>query len=136
MASGKTYRQKGDLRALNVITETAYNVPDTTAAYAGTLDTVTPKDSETLEEVYADGSRAVGTIYRTAADFGFSAKFKYASNQTWHQWIQAALGTAPNATNVGTATPTSFSAWFKTAVDEAHVYTGSVVEKLVMTASE
>lgn len=139
MASGKTYRQKGDLRALNTITETAYNVPDTasgSASYMGTLDTVTPKDSETLEEVYADGSRAVGTIYRTAADFGFSAKLKFAATHAWHAWITLALGTSSTSTAVGTSFPSSFTAWFKTAVNEAHAYTGSVVEKLVMTASE
>lgn len=141
MASGKSYRQKGDLRALDTIDESTYMTPGSTAIYSGTLDTLTPKDSETTEEVYAEGSRAVGTIYRTGADFGFSAKLKFAKAQGsgeasgWEKWINRALGTASNSNAVGTNAPSSFTAWFKTSSTEEHAYTGSVVEKLVMTAS-
>ena len=92
--------------------------------------------SETLEEVYADGSRAVGALYKVGADFGFSARFKHAASSGWQRWIALALGTGSNSSQVGTSAPTSFTAWFKTSASSAHAYTGSVVEKLVMTASE
>lgn len=142
MASGKTYRQKGDLRALNTIDESTYMVPGSTALYSGTLDTMTPKDSEETEEVYAEGSRAVGAIYRTSASFGWSARFRFAlakgsgATSGWEKWIYRALGTSNNSAAVGTSAPSSFTAWFKTSASEQHAYTGSVVEKLVMTASE
>ena len=147
MAAGRSYRQKGDLRALNTVPEATYLTPTASTgtsagAYAGTLDSLTPSDSETLTEVYAEGSRAVGTIYRTGVEYGFDAKFKHAKAASsraetgWEQWIVRALGTSANATNVGAYAPGSFTAAFKTSANEQHGYCGCVVRKLVMSASE
>ena len=141
MASGKSYRQKGDLRALDTIDESTYMTPGSSAIYSGTLDTMTPKDSEETEEVFAEGSRAVGAVYRTSASFGWSARFKFAlakgsgEASGWEKWVYRALGTASNSAAVGANQPSSFTAWFKTSSTEEHAYTGSVVEKMVMTAS-
>jgi hypothetical protein len=138
MASGKTYRQKGDLRALNVLAESTYNVPGSTATYMGTLDTMTPKDSETVTWVPDDGSRGKGTPYRTAVDMGFDARFSFAGGSGWTGWLALALGGGNNATVSGSSSyqPTSFSAWFKTSGTEEQIYTGAVVDVLTISASE
>lgn len=146
MASGKTYRQKGDLRALNVMAEATYGVPTASASvYAGTLDTMTPKDSETVTYVPDEGSRGVGTPYRTAEDFGFDAKFSFASSASttssrtdgWERWLALAVGASNSSIRTGlNAKPTSFTAWFKTSSTEGHIYEGAVIDKLVISASE
>ena len=145
MASGKTYRQKGDLRALNAIAESTYGTAGSSGAYAGTLDTMTPKDSETVTYVPDEGSRGAGTGYRTAADYGFDAKFSFATSASttagradgWEAWLNRALGSTNNTIITGlNAAPTSFSGWFKTSSTESHLYQGAVVDKLTMSASE
>lgn len=145
MASGRSYRQKGDLRALDTIAETTYGTPTTSSLYAGTLNTLTPKDSETVTWVPAEGGRGKGTGYRTGADYAFDAKFSFMTGATqvtgrtdgWEQWLGLATGvTEGNWVGGSTAMPVSFSAWFKTSSTEEHLYPGSVIDKLVISASE
>ena len=144
MASGRSYRQKGDLRALDSIAEATYGTPGSTAIYVGTLNTLTPKDSETVTWVPAEGSRGKGTGYRTGADYAFDAKSTHAvgatqyTNRTdgWEEWLKLAVGMEFSTWMGGSSAPQSFSAWFKTSSTEEHLYLGSVIDKLVISASE
>jgi glycosidase len=145
MASGLTYRQKGDLRALNRIAEATYATPGTDSIYLGTLDTVTPKDSEEVTYVPAEGGRSYRQIYRTGADYAFSAKSTHTVGETqyasrtdgWEEWLKLASNMAVRTWMGGSnSSPQSFSAWFKTSSTEEHLYLGSVIDKLTISASE
>lgn len=137
------YRQKGDLRALTAITETAYGTPSSTAGiYAGTPDTITPKDSEELTEVPAAGSRGRGTVYRTAVTFGADLRFKHTNAAStrgttgWEQWLKRITGaSAGTAYSGSTATnPENFSLGFATSATEQHLYTGAMTDTLTISA--
>lgn len=135
---------KGDLRALGAQEETTFGTGDGDPIYAGTLDTLTPSDSEEVTEVVAEGSRGIGTQYRTAASFGFTAAFKHMKesstrgNTGWEQWVYRALGAlSTSTTHTGAnSQPQPFSATFKTSSTEQHLYQGCVLNEYRISATE
>ena len=137
------YRQKGDLRALTVIAESAYGVPSATGIYGGTPDTITPKDSEETIAVPTAESRGIGAVYRTGLSFGVEAKFKHTTADTtrgttgWEQWMQRATGVSAGTAATGATSQTipNFALGFMVASTEGQVYLGCEVDKLTVSAA-